>query len=324
MTPPPATATRARRAHRGDSDEHAVVLRGLTKTFGSFRALDGLDLTVETGETHGFLGPNGAGKSTTIKILFGLLAKSGGQATVLGGDPRRDAVRLHRRMAYVPGDVTLWPSLTGGECIDVLTRMRSREVNRARRQELIERLDLDPRKRAKTYSKGNRQKVALVAAFAAPCDLLILDEPTSGLDPLMEIVFQQLVKEAAAEGTTVLLSSHILAEVEALCDRLTIIRNGVAVSTGSLEAMRERTVSKITSTTERDVVGLRDIAGVHGPSLEGRQVEFSVGPAGLAQALESLTAAGVVSLVSQPPSLEELFLQHYEIDEPAPAVTVAG
>lgn len=324
MTPPPATATRARRAHRGDSDEHAVVLRGLTKTFGSFRALDGLDLTVETGETHGFLGPNGAGKSTTIKILFGLLAKSGGQATVLGGDPRRDAVRLHRRMAYVPGDVTLWPSLTGGECIDVLTRMRSREVNRARRQELIERLDLDPRKRAKTYSKGNRQKVALVAAFAAPCDLLILDEPTSGLDPLMEIVFQQLVKEAAAKGTTVLLSSHILAEVEALCDRLTIIRNGVAVSTGSLEAMRERTVSKITSTTERDVVGLRDIAGVHGPSLEGRQVEFSVGPAGLAQALESLTAAGVVSLVSQPPSLEELFLQHYEIDEPAPAVTVAG
>lgn len=324
MTPPPATATRARRAHRGDSDEHAVVLRGLTKTFGSFRALDGLDLTVETGETHGFLGPNGAGKSTTIKILFGLLAKSGGQATVLGGDPRRDAVRLHRRMAYVPGDVTLWPSLTGGECIDVLTRMRSREVNRARRQELIERLDLDPRKRAKTYSKGNRQKVALVAAFAAPCDLLILDEPTSGLDPLMEIVFQQLVKEAAAKGTTVLLSSHILAEVEALCDRLTIIRNGVAVSTGSLEAMRERTVSKITSTTERDVVGLRDIAGVHGPSLEGRQVEFSVGPAGLAQALESLTAAGVVSLVSQPPSLEELFLQHYEIDEPTPAVTVAG
>lgn len=302
-----------------NTNEHAIVLRGLTKKFGSFRALNGLDLTVDEGETHGFLGPNGAGKSTTIRILFGLLTKSGGHASVLGGDPRRDAVALHRRMAYVPGDVTLWPSLTGGECIDLLTRMRGAKIDRARRDELIERLDLDPRKRAKTYSKGNRQKVALVAAFATRSNLLVLDEPTSGLDPLMEMVFQQLVKEAAADGTTVLLSSHILAEVEALCDRLTIIRNGVAVSTGSLDEMRERTVSRMTATTHDDVTGLREIEGVYGDSLEGRHLDFSVGPAGLAAAVQCLTAAGLISIVSQPPSLEELFLQHYEIDDPAAA-----
>lgn len=307
----------------GNEEEAAISLRGLTKQFGRFRALDGLDLTVQAGETHGFLGPNGAGKSTTIKILFGLLTKTSGSATVLGGDPRRDAVALHRRMAYVPGDVMLWPSLTGGECIDLLTRMRGARASRARRDELIERLDLDPRKRAKAYSKGNRQKVALVAAFATPSDLLVLDEPTSGLDPLMEVVFQQLVQEASAQGATVLLSSHILAEVEVLCDRLTIIRNGKAVSTGTLDEMRERTVSKVVATTEHDVVGLSAIEGVHGPLLEGRHVEFSVGPAGLAAALALVSAAGPTSLVSQPPSLEELFLQHYELDQPEPAEEVS-
>lgn len=319
----PHTAHAADRRRIENAGEHAITLRGLTKTFGSFRALDGLDLTVDTGETHGFLGPNGAGKSTTIKILFGLLAKSGGHASVLGGDPRRDAVALHRRMAYVPGDVTLWPSLTGGECIDLLTRMRGAKIDRARRDELIERLDLDPRKRAKTYSKGNRQKVALVAAFATRSDLLVLDEPTSGLDPLMESVFQQLVKEAAAEGTTVLLSSHILAEVEALCDRLTIIRHGVAVSTDSLDEMRERTVSRVTATTREDVTGLGSIEGVHGDSLAGRHLDFSVGPSGLAESMACLTAAGLVSIVCQPPSLEELFLQHYEIDVSTPDAAVA-
>lgn len=315
----PQTIRAAHARRLENTNEHAIVLRGLTKKFGSFRALNGLDLTVDEGETHGFLGPNGAGKSTTIRILFGLLTKSGGHASVLGGDPRRDAVALHRRMAYVPGDVTLWPSLTGGECIDLLTRMRGAKIDRARRDELIERLDLDPRKRAKTYSKGNRQKVALVAAFATRSNLLVLDEPTSGLDPLMEMVFQQLVKEAAADGTTVLLSSHILAEVEALCDRLTIIRNGVAVSTGSLDEMRERTVSRMTATTHDDVTGLREIEGVYGDSLEGRHLDFSVGPAGLAAAVQCLSAAGLISIVSQPPSLEELFLQHYEIDDPAAA-----
>lgn len=312
----PHTNSAAHTRRVENADEHAIVVRGLTKTFGRFRALDGLDLTVDMGETHGFLGPNGAGKSTTIRILFGLLTKSGGSADVLGKDPRRDAVALHRRMAYVPGDVTLWPALTGGECIDLLTRMRGAKVDRARRDALIERLDLDPRKRAKTYSKGNRQKVALVAAFSTRSELLVLDEPTSGLDPLMEMVFQQLVKEAAADGTTVLLSSHILSEVEALCDRLTIIRNGVAVSTGSLDEMRERTMSHVTATTHDDVNGLREIEGVYGDSLEGRHLDFSVSSAGLAAAMQCLTDAGPISILSQPPSLEELFLQHYEVDPP--------
>lgn len=230
---------------------------------------------------------------------------------MLGGDPRRDAVTLHRRMAYVPGDVTLWPSLTGGECIDLMIRMRGARVDRKVRDELIERFDLDPRKRTKTYSKGNRQKVALVAAFAAPSDLLILDEPSSGLDPLMERVFQQVVREASAQGSTVLLSSHILSEVEELCDRLTIIREGVSVATGTLDEMRERTVSRIVAVTEREVAGLELIDGVRGERLAGSRVEFTVHPAGLTAAMNCLTAAGLVSLISQPPTVEELFLRHY-------------
>lgn len=299
---------------------YPVVLRGVSKEFGDFRALDALDLQLNDGEIHGFLGPNGAGKSTTIKILFGLLSPTAGSVSVLGGDPRRDAVELHRRMAYVPGDVTLWPSLTGGECIDLLIRMRGLQIDKRRRDKLIERFDLDPRKRSKTYSKGNRQKVALVAAFAAPSELLVLDEPSSGLDPLMEQVFQQVVKEAATEGSTVLLSSHILSEVEELCDRLTIIRHGKAVTTGTLDEMRQRTVSKITAQTSRDVVGLRQIDGVHEGVIEGRDLEFTVKALGLGAAVACLSAAGIVSLVSQPPTLEELFLQHYDNDDSLPGM----
>src|SRR5918992_4912601 len=201
--------------------ENAIEIAGLVKTFGHGRALDGLDLTVEAGEVHGFLGPNGAGKSTTIRVLLGLLRATAGEVRLLGGDPWTDAVALHRRLAYVPGDVSLWPNLTGGEAIDLLGRLRG-GLDQARRAELIERFDLDPTKKGRTYSKGNRQKVALVAALASDVDLLLLDEPTAGLDPLMEVVFQDVIGQAKAAGRTVLLSSHILAEVEALCDRVSI------------------------------------------------------------------------------------------------------
>src|ERR671910_509368 len=215
----------------------AIATSGLVKTFGSTRALDGLELTVESGEVHGFLGPNGAGKSTTIRILLGLLHADSGRAEVLGGDPWRDAVSLHRRLAYVPGDVNLWPNITGGEAIDLISRLRG-GVDRKRREDLIERFDLDPRKKARTYSKGNRQKVALIAGLASDAELLLLDEPTSGLDPLMESVFQQCIQEVKRQGRTVLLSSHILAEVEALCDRVSIIRRGRTVETGTLGELR--------------------------------------------------------------------------------------
>lgn len=293
-----------------------IRMRGITKKFGRFTALDMLDLDVDTGATHGFLGPNGAGKSTTIRILLGLLRADAGSVSVLGGDPWRDAVALHRDIAYVPGDVTLWPTLSGGECIDLLTRMRGAKET-ARRAELIERLDLDPTKRAKAYSKGNRQKVALVAAFASPAKLLILDEPTSGLDPLMEVTFQALVREAAADGTTVLLSSHLLAEVEALCDRITIIRHGRAVTTGTLEEMRRLTVTKVSAVTQRPVLGLGRLPGVQDLRVYGRTIEFRVASGHVGPAVDALAAAGVVNLVCEPPSLEELFLEHYETKESA-------
>jgi ABC-2 type transport system ATP-binding protein len=223
----------------------AIGVAGLVKAFGQTRALDGLDLSVRTGEVHGFLGPNGAGKSTTIRVLLGMMRADAGTARLLGGDPWTDATELHRRLAYVPGDVTLWPTLSGGEVIDLLGRLRG-GLNTKRRNELLERFDLDPRKKARTYSKGNRQKVALVAAFASDVELLLLDEPTSGLDPLMEEVFRDAVDEEKRRGDrTVLLSSHILSEVEALCDRVTIIREGRAVETGTLADLRHLTRTSI-------------------------------------------------------------------------------
>jgi ABC-2 type transport system ATP-binding protein len=215
-----------------------IEISGLVKTFGRFRALDDLDLTVSGGEVHGFLGPNGAGKSTTIRVLLGLLRKDAGEVRLLGGDPWQDAADLHRRLAYVPGDVNLWPNLSGGEILDLLVRMRGVAADPGRRKELLERFQLDPTKRGRAYSKGNRQKVALVAAFSAPVDLLLLDEPTSGLDPLMEQVFNECLAEHKAQGTAVLLSSHILSEVERLADRVTIIRAGRAVETGTLPELR--------------------------------------------------------------------------------------
>jgi ABC-2 type transport system ATP-binding protein len=289
----------------------AISVSGLVKTFGPTRALDDLNLDVQTGEVHGFLGPNGAGKSTTIRILLGLLRADSGTARLLGGDPWKDTAALHRRLAYVPGDVNLWPNLTGGEVIDLLGRLRG-GLNKARRAELLERFELDPRKKGRTYSKGNRQKVALVAALSSDVELLILDEPTSGLDPLMEAVFQDCVNDERGRGRTVLLSSHILAEAEALCDRVSIIRNGHIVETGTLADMRHLTRTSISAELAGPPNGLTSMAGVHDLVAEGNRVRFEVDSDKLDLVLKQLVSTGVRTLTSQPPTLEELFLRHYE------------
>jgi ABC-2 type transport system ATP-binding protein len=293
--------------------ENAISVSGLTKRFGQTKALDGLDLTVAQGEVHGFLGPNGAGKTTTIRILLGLLRADGGTATLLGGDPWRDAVSLHRRLAYVPGDVTLWPNLSGGEVIDLLGRLRG-GLNPKRRNELLERFDLDPKKKGRAYSKGNRQKVGLIAALASDVELLLLDEPTSGLDPLMEEVFRQVIIEEKRRGRTVLLSSHILSEVEALCDRVSIIRLGKTVETGTLAELRHLTRTFISAELATPPNGLASLAGVHDLHVEDHHVKLQVDTAQLDPVLRQLTSHGVRSLVSQPPTLEELFLRHYETE----------
>jgi len=297
------------------SSPDAVLVRGLVKTFGATRALDGLDLTVRTGEVHGFLGPNGAGKSTTIRILLGLLRADAGERVLLGGDPWTDASRLHRRLAYVPGDVSLWPNLTGGEVIDVLGRLRG-GLDEARRADLLARFDLDPTKKVRTYSKGNRQKVALVAAFASDVELLLLDEPTAGLDPLMEEEFRECVLAERRAGRTVLLSSHILSEVEALCDRVSIIRAGRTVETGSLEQMRHLRGTAVTATTARPVAGLGTVAGIRDVVATDGRVTFTVEGETEAwdAALAALSRAGVLSMTSSPPTLEDLFLRHYGPD----------
>jgi ABC-2 type transport system ATP-binding protein len=288
----------------------AIAVAGLVKTFGPTRALDGLDLEVTTGEVYGFLGPNGSGKSTTIRILLGLLRPDSGTVRLLSGDPWDDAVDLHRRLAYVPGDVTLWPGITGGEAIDLLGRLRG-GVDPVRRAELLDRFDLDPTKKARSYSKGNRQKVALVAALASDVELLILDEPTSGLDPLMEAVFQEYIREVRAQGRTVLLSSHILAEAEALCDRVSIIRHGRTVQTGSLDELRHLTRTSIAVETTRPVTGLDSLPGVHDSAVRDGRVRFDVDTDHLDDVLRHLAGFGVRSLRSAPPTLEELFLRHY-------------
>jgi ABC-2 type transport system ATP-binding protein len=296
------------------TDTLAVDVRGLEKNFGAARALDGLDLRVATGSVAGFLGPNGSGKSTTIRILLGLLRSDGGTARLLGGDPWDDAVELHKRVAYVPGDVTLWPNLTGGQAIDILSSLRG-SLDRARVNSLLERFDLDPSKKARSYSKGNRQKVALVAALASNAELLILDEPTSGLDPLMEGVFTACVSELAAEGRSVLLSSHIFAEVEKLCDTVTIIRNGRTVESGTLTELRHLQRSTITLTLDGDASALASIAGVHDLTFDGVRATFAVDDAALPAVLKALAPLGPRALVSTPPSLEELFLRHYGVTD---------
>ncbi|WP_296667525.1 ABC transporter ATP-binding protein [Demequina sp.] len=298
-------------------NEPVIETRGLVKLFGKFRALDGLDLSVTQGEVHGFLGPNGAGKSTTIRVLLGLLNANGGTVRLLGGDPWKDVVELHKRLAYVPGDVSLWPSMSGGEAIDLLGSLRG-GLDDARRAELIERFELDPTKRGRQYSKGNRQKVAIVAALASNAELLVLDEPTSGLDPLMENVFQEVLGEAKDRGATVLLSSHILSEVEILADRLSIIRSGKIVETGTLAQMRGKARTSVHATLAR-VPAAADLTGLHDVHLNGNTLAATVDAGGIGAAMSALAPYGIDALTVAPPSLESLFLRLYENEDDAAA-----
>ena len=288
----------------------------LVKKFGSTRALDGLDLVVAPGEVHGFLGPNGAGKSTTIRVLLGMLRADGGTARLFGADPWDEAVALHRRLAYVPGDVELWPNLTGGEAIDLFARLRG-GLDKARRDDLCERFDLDPTKKARTYSKGNRQKVALIAALASPVDLLLLDEPTAGLDPLMEVVFQDCIREAKAAGTTVLLSSHILAQVEVLADRISIIRQGRIVESGSLRDLRHMTRTSIIVDTALPADDIARLPGVHDLHRVDGFVRLDVDGDQVDPVVRALAGLGVRSIVAHPPTLEQLLMRHYGEDRDA-------
>ncbi|MGJ9426486.1 ABC transporter ATP-binding protein [Nesterenkonia halotolerans] len=299
------------------ADHPVIHVKGLIKSFGRVHALDGLDLSVAAGEVHGFLGPNGAGKSTALRVLLGQLRADSGVARVFGGDPWRDAVALHRRLAYVPGDVELWPSLTGGEVIDLFLRLRSRDAGTRyttrRRDDLIDRFGLDPRKKTRTYSKGNRQKVALIAALAADVDLLLLDEPTSGLDPLMEVVFQEVIAETTAQGTSVLLSSHILAQVEVLSDRLSIIREGRIVESGSLTELRHMTRTTVEVETKMLPERLSQLEGVHDVRLDAdsRRAVVEIDGEHLGAVMAYLTSLGVRSLTAHPTTLEQLLIRHY-------------
>jgi ABC-2 type transport system ATP-binding protein len=285
--------------------------KNLTKTFGKFTALEGVDLNVHTGEVYGFIGPNGAGKSTTIRILLGILKASHGEAKIFGLDAWKDAVEIHKRIAYVPGDVTLWPNLTGGEVIDFFMKLRGAS-KKNRREELIEMFKLDPSKKCRTYSKGNRQKVALVAAFASEADLYILDEPTSGLDPLMEKVFQDCVMDAKNAGSSVLLSSHILSEVEKLCDRVGIIRQGKIIETGTLQELRHLTRTSLLVETKQPIVELNSLKGVHEIEQKDAALTFQVDAEELDSVMRYISQYGLLKLESSPPTLEDLFMRHYE------------
>lgn len=283
----------------------------VTKMFGNFTALDHVNIEVGKGEVYGFIGPNGAGKSTTIRILLGILRATSGSASIFGMDVWKDAVDIHKRIAYVPGDVNLWPNLTGGEVIDLFTKMQG-TPNKQRQSELVELFDFDPSKKCRTYSKGNRQKVALIAAFSSDAELFILDEPTSGLDPLMERIFQEEVLRVKNEGKSVLLSSHILSEVEKLCDRVGIIREGKIIETGSLEELRHLTRLHMTVKTKKPLQHIEKISGIHDLVLDGHKGEFQVDTDALDQVMTSISEAGIVHLESSPPTLEDLFMRHYE------------
>ena len=289
---------------------NVIKAENLVKTFGKTKALDGVNLTVGQGEVYGFIGPNGAGKSTTIRVLLGVLKLNSGLAEIFGQNAWNDAVDIHKRIAYVPGDVNLWDNLTGGEIIDLFVRLR-RGTDKRYKEELIEKFDFDPTKKSGTYSKGNRQKVALVAAFASDADLYILDEPTSGLDPLMELVFQECVAKVKSEGKTVLLSSHILSEVETLCDRLSIIRNGKIIDTGTLRELRHLSRNNITVETEKPVPDLHQINGVYDVSENAGELTFRANSDVTGTVMSILANAGITRITVTPPTLEELFLSHY-------------
>ena len=290
-----------------------VKINNITKEFGDFKALDNVSFTVKKGEVLGFIGPNGAGKSTTIRILLGLLKADNGYAEIFGKDVWQDPVAIHERVAYVPGDVNLWPNLTGGEIIDLFLSFRGATVDKARKEELIRRLDFDPTKKARAYSKGNRQKVALISAFAADADLYILDEPTSGLDPLQERVFQGCIQEVKAKGASVILSSHILSEVEKLCDQVAIIRQGEIVEFGSLEEMRHLTRTQITLKTKQSISNLDEQSWAHDLTFENEEIVFQLDSEYMDALLTFLQSYEVVKLESAPPKLEDLFMRHYQV-----------
>jgi ABC-2 type transport system ATP-binding protein len=289
-----------------------IKVTDLTKNYGSFTALSGVNLSVEPGEVYGFIGPNGAGKTTTIRVLLGILKATSGNATIFGKDAWKDAVEIHKNIAYVPGDVNLWSNLTGGEVIDLFVRLRKGK-NESRKNELVERFELDPTKKCRTYSKGNRQKVALIAAFSSDADLYILDEPTSGLDPLMEKIFQDCVAEVKKAGKSVFLSSHILQEVERLCDKVSIIRDGKIIETGTMTELRHLTRTSVTAETLRPVEGLENIAGVHDIRRTETDLTFAIETQNINDALAHLTGFGITKIASSPPTLEELFMGHYDV-----------
>lgn len=283
----------------------------LTKKFGDFTALDGVNIKVDKGEVYGFIGPNGAGKSTTIKILLGMLKATEGEARIFGKNAWTDAVDIHKRIAYVPGDVNLWPNLSGGEVIDLFLKMRGSSKNN-RREEMIKKFDLDPTKKSRTYSKGNRQKVALIAAFASDADLYILDEPTSGLDPLMEMVFQECVMDAKSNGKSVLLSSHILSEVEKLCDKVGIIREGKMIETGTLKELRHLTRTNLAIMTKKTISNLNELKGIHNIKEDDSVLSFQVDTEEIDEVIRYVSQFGIVKLESAPPTLEDLFMRHYQ------------
>jgi len=291
-----------------------VKATNLTKKFGSFTALDGVNMEIKEGEVYGFIGPNGAGKSTTIRILLGMLRASQGEAKIFGKDVWSDAVAIHKRISYVPGDVNLWPNLTGGEVIDLFMKMNG-HVNPEKREELIKKFDFDPTKKSRTYSKGNRQKVALIAAFASDADLYILDEPTSGLDPLMEQIFQKCVSDAKRAGKSVLLSSHILSEVEKLCDRVGIIRQGKIIETGTLNELRHLTRTNLTIKTKEPIISLNELKGIHNIEEKGSELSFQVDTEEMDAVIRYISGFGLLKLESAPPTLEDLFMRHYQGEE---------
>lgn len=291
-----------------------ITTENLTKKFGKFTALNGVNIEVAEGEIYGFIGPNGAGKSTTIRILLGMLKATSGKAQVFGKGAWKDAVDIHKRIAYVPGDVNLWPNLTGGEVIDLFLKMKG-ELNKAKRDEMIDLFQLDPAKKCRTYSKGNRQKVALVAALASDADLFIFDEPTSGLDPLMESIFQQCARDLANRGKTVFLSSHILSEVEKLCEKVAIIREGKIIEAGSLQDMRHLTRNKMTIRTKKPIPDLEKLKGVHQFVKEKDELVFQVDTDQMDEVIRYISPYGILKLESAPPTLEDLFLRHYRASD---------
>ncbi len=291
--------------------EEIVKVHGLQKSFGKFKALHDVNFTVNAGEVVGFIGPNGAGKSTTIRVLLGIINRDAGNVKIFNRDVWKDSLEIHKRISYVPGDVALWGSLSGGEIIDLFIKLHG-GGNKEKRDYLIKRFELDPKKKAKNYSKGNRQKVGLIAALSVDADLYILDEPTSGLDPLMEAVFQDEIEKIKHAGKAILLSSHILSEVERLADKVAIIRQGKVVETGTLDELRHLTRSTVTLITEGNVAEMASVKGVHDFKQNGNQATFSVDNKYINDILLKASELVVKKFESVPPTLEDLFMRHYE------------